>query len=129
MNLDLVRNVLLRIDEMKVGQTIIIDDLNKEFQQINSEDFLTLISKLILRYYIRVDGKWSHECYNLEKYNKLLGLDKDGLEAIDYLKNDKVWNKVQNYLTQNEYDNFTIFTAVELAKKIVNKEFDNIINN
>ena len=34
MNLDLVRNVLLRIDEMKVGQTIIIDDLNKEFDNI-----------------------------------------------------------------------------------------------
>lgn len=129
MDLNLVRNVLLRIDEIKVGQSVLIDDLNKEFPSLNSDDFLTLISKLASRYYVRIDGKWSHECYNLEKYNKILGLDREGLEAIDCIKNDKIWEKVQNYLNENEYNNFTIFTAVELSKKIIYREFENIINN
>ena len=128
MNLSLVRNVLLRIDKIKVGESILIDDLNKEFSNINSDDFLTLISKLALRYYVKIDGKWSNECYNLEKYNKILGLDRDGLEAIDYIKNDKIWEKAQNYLNANDYNDFTIFTVVELSKKIINKEFENILN-
>ena len=67
MNLNLVRNILLRLDKMKVGESILIDDLNKEFENVNSDDFLTLISKLASRYYLRIDGKWSHELYNLEK--------------------------------------------------------------
>ena len=128
MNLNLIRNVLLKIDKMKVGESILIDDLNKEFENISSDDFLTLISKLASRYYVRIDGKWSHELYNLEKYNKILGLDKDGLEAIDYIKNNKIWEKVQNYLNENDYNDFTIFTVVELSKKIINKEFENILN-
>ena len=34
MDLNLVRNVLLRIDKMKVGESILIDELNKEFENI-----------------------------------------------------------------------------------------------
>ena len=128
MDLNLVRNVLLRIDKMKVGESILIDELNKEFENVNSIDFLTLISKLASRYYVRIDSKWSHECYNLERYNKILGLDKDGLEAIDYIRNDKIWEKVQNYLNENDYNDFAIFTVVELSKKIINKDFENILN-
>lgn len=128
MDLNLVRNVLLRIEKMKVGESLLIDELNKEFENINSDEFLTLICKLSLKYYIKVDGKWGNECYNLEKYNKILGLDKEGLEVIDYIKNDKLWEKVQNYLNQNSYTDFSIFTAIELSKKIINKEIENTIN-
>ena len=128
MDLNLVRNILLRIAKMKVGESILIEDLNKEFENVNSIDLLTLISKLASRYYVRIDSKWSHECYNLEKYNKILGLDKDGIDAIDYIRNEKIWNKVQNFLNENDYNDFEIFTVVELAKKIINKEFENNLN-
>lgn len=126
MNLNLVRSVLLRLDKMKVGESILIDDLNKEFPNFDSNEFLTFISKLATRYYIRIDGKYSHECYNIEKYNKILCLDREGLEAIDYIKNDKIWEQAETYLNTNGYNDFTIFTAVELCKKIVNKKFESI---
>ena len=129
MNLDLVRNVLLRIDKMKVGESMLIDDLNKEFPNFDSNEFLTLIFKLASRYYVRIDGKYAHDCFNIEKYNKISGLERDGLEAIDYIKNDKIWEKVKNYLNQNGYTYFTIFTVVELSKKIIHKEFENILDN
>ena len=41
---------------------------------------------------------------------------------------NKIWEKVQNYLNENNYNDFTIFTIVELSKKIINKEFENILN-
>lgn len=128
MNLSLVRNVLLRVDKMKAGESILIDDLNKEFPNINSDDFLTLIMKLASRYYVRIDSRYAFECYNIEKYNKIIGLDKDGLEAIDYIKNDKIWEEVLTYLTENGYDDFTIFSAINLSKKLIDKKFENILN-
>ncbi|MBQ4634007.1 MAG: hypothetical protein IJB71_01515 [Bacilli bacterium] len=128
MDLNLVRNVLLRIDKMKVGESILIDELNKEFPNLNTDEFLTLICKLALRYYVRVDGKWSNECFSLEKYNKILGLDKEGLEAIDFIKNDIIWEKVINFLEENNYRDLSIFVVADLAKKMINKEFEKKLN-
>ena len=78
MNLSLVRNVLLRIDKMKAGESILIDDLNKEFPNINSDDFLTLIMKLASRYYVRIDSRYAFDCYKgffkNKSYNFLISI-------------------------------------------------------
>lgn len=127
MDINIVRNILLKIEKLKVGETVLIDELNKEFSNISLDDLLMIICRLASRRYIRIDGKYSHECYYLEKYNKVSGLDMDGLEAIGYVKNDKIWNKVLNILNDNDY-NFNFFVAVDFAKKIVNKELDDLLN-
>ena len=129
MDLNTVREILLEIDKIGIGESIQIDELAKNFPNIKIEDILLIISRLASRYYVRIDGKYSHECYNIEKYNRILGLERDGLEAIDYIKNDKIWSKVQMCLNDNGYNDFSIFTAVELAKEIVKREFTNILNN
>lgn len=127
MNRDLARLVLLRVGNLKGGESILIDDLVKEFPNSNLGELLQIIIAFSSRNYIRIDGKYTFECYNLEKYNKIVGLDKEGYEAVDAIRNDKIWNKVEKCLKDNEYDDFSIFSAITLAKKIIEKEFDNMM--
>jgi len=54
---------------------------------------------------------------------------REGYEDIDAIKNDKIWSKVEKCLQENEYDDFSIFSAITLAKKIIEKEFEKIIEN
>lgn len=127
MNRNLARLILLRVEKLKSGESILIDDLGKDFPNSNLDELLQIIIALSSRNYIRIDGRYGFECYNLEKYNKIIGLDKEGYEAIDVIRNDKIWNKAEKCLKENEYDDFSIFSAITLAKKIVEKEFDNML--
>lgn len=129
MDRNIVRRILLRIDELKAGESILVDDLNKEFPEVKTEEFLTIISGLVARCYIHIDGKFAHEYSSVEKYNKITGLDRDGLEVIDYIRNEKIWSIVERTLNENGYSDFSIFTAIDYAKKIVNSEFERIIKN
>ena len=128
MDKNIIRKLLLEINGMKYGESIMIDDLHKKFSEIDETDFLGVISKLTLRYYIRIDGKFSHECFNLEKYNKIIGLDKEGLEAIDYIKSEKIWSRVEKLLNDNDYDDCSIFVAIKFAKELINNDFKFILN-
>lgn len=46
-NLDLIRDILLKINERFIGESILIDDLNKEFPDVNSAEFLDIIARLV----------------------------------------------------------------------------------
>lgn len=127
MNYNLERKILIRISDLNVGQTISIEELYQDFQEVSLEDFISLIVKLSIRYYIMIEGKYSMECYKLEKYHKIIGLDRGGVEIIDYLKNEKIWNKVDNYLRENDYQDLPISLAFEFAKEVLKKEFNNIL--
>lgn len=127
MDRNIIRKILLRIDKLKCGEAILINDLNKEFPDIEEDAFLTIISKLAVRYYIRIDSKYSHDCYILEKYNKIIGLEREGLEALDCLRNDKIWSKVEEYFIEQDYEDFSIFTAVIFAKEIIKKEAEKMV--
>ena len=122
-----VRKLLIRIEQIKCNQGILIDDLHTEFENINEEEFLTILSGLAIRYAIRIDGKYSMDCFTLEKYNKIMGLEREGYAAIDAICNDKIWSMTEKFLKDNDYDNFSFFSAVEVAKKIVEREIDSII--
>lgn len=69
-----VRKLLIRIGQIKCNQGILIDDLHKEFENINEDEFLTILSGLATRYVIRIDGKYSMDCFTLENIIKLWGL-------------------------------------------------------
>lgn len=129
MDRNTARLILIKIQTLKSGQSILIDDLAKDFPNSNLDELLKIVIAFASRNYIRVDGKYGFECYNLEKYNKIVGLDREGYEAFDVIRNDKIWNKVEKYLQENEYNDFSIFSAITLAKKIIEKEFDKIIGN
>ncbi len=127
MNRNTARLILLQIEKLKSGQSILIDDLAKNFSNLNLDELLQIIKAFSTQNYIKIDGKYGFECYNLEKYNKILGLDREGYEAVDVIRNEKIWSKVESYLQENEYNDFSIFGAIKLAKKIVEKEFDKIL--
>lgn len=127
MDRNTARLVLLQIEKIKSGHSMLIDDLAKKFPDLDFDELLQIIIALSTRNYVRIDGKYGFECFNLEKYNKILGLDREGYEAVDAIKNEKIWNKVENFLQENEYNDFSIFSAITLAKKIVKKEFDKIL--
>lgn len=129
MDRNTARLILFKIQTLKSGQSILIDDLAKDFPSTNLDELLQIIIAFSTRNYVRIDGRYGFECYNLEKYNKIVGLDKEGYEAIDAIRNDKIWNKVEKYLQENEYEDFSIFSAITLAKKIIEKEFDKIVEN
>ena len=95
MDRNIARDVLLRIDKIKVGESILIEDLKSEFPAVELDDFLTIICKFAIRYYIRIDGKFSHDCHTIERYNKIIGLDREGMEVVDYIRNQKIWNKLE----------------------------------
>lgn len=122
-----VRKLLIRIGQIKCNQGILIDDLHKEFENINEDEFLTILSGLATRYVIRIDGKYSMDCFTLEKYNKIVGLEREEYAAIDAICNDKIWSMTEKFLKDNDYDNFSFFSAVEVAKKIIEREIDSII--
>ena len=124
MDRNLARDILLRIDKINVGESILIDDLNKEFPDVDANKFLNIISRLVAKYYVRLDGKFSYELYGIEKYNKIIGLDRDGFEAIDYIKNDRLWSKLEHYLEENGYNDFSIFNVVEISKQLLEKEIE-----
>lgn len=121
------RLVLLRIEKLEVGESILIEDLNNEFPDIELNELLRIISGFAIRYFVRIDGIYGYECHKIEKYNKIVGFDRDGHEAVDAIRNDKIWNMVEKYLEENEYNDFSIFTAIALAKKMIEKEFDRIL--
>ena len=54
-------------------------------------------------------------------------LKKESVSAIDAICNDKIWSMTEKFLKDNDYDNFSFFSAVEVAKKIVEREIDSII--
>lgn len=128
MNRDIARLILIKIGSLKSGESILIDDLSKEFPNTSLDEILKIVIAFAVRNYVRIDGKYGFESYNIEKYNKVVCLDRDGYEALDAIKNDKIWNKVQKYLNDNDYNDFSIFSAVLLAKKIIEKEFDKILD-
>lgn len=126
MDRNTARLVLLKTQN---HQSIMIDDFAKDIINSSLDEVLQIVIAFSTRNYIRIEGKYGFDCYNLEKYNKIVGLDREGYEAIDAIKNDKIWNKVEKCLQENEYSDFSIFSAITLAKKIVEKEFDKIIEN
>ena len=129
MDRNIARDILLRIGKMKVGESILIEDLKSEFPAVELDDFLTIICKFAIKYYIRIDGKFSHDCHTIERYNKIIGLDREGMEAVDYIRNQKIWNKLEKCLSENGYEDFSIFNSVELAKEIIKKEFEALLSN
>ncbi len=56
-----------------------------------------------------------------------MGLEREGYAAIDAICNDKIWSMTEKFLKDNDYDNFSFFSAVEVAKKIIEREIDSII--
>lgn len=129
MNRNIARLILIRVESLNSTESILVDELSKEFSSVSLDELLKIVIAFSVRNYIRIDGRYGFECYNLEKYNKIVGLDRDGYEALDAIRNEKIWNKVENYLKDNEYDDFSIFSAITLAKKIIEKEFDKILEN
>lgn len=129
MDRNIARSLLLKLAELKSGQSILIDDLAKEFPDLSFDEFLKMVISLSTRNYVRIDGKYGFECYNLEKYNKIVGLDREGYEAVDVIRNKKIWDKVEKCLNENGYSDFSIFSAISLAKKIVEKELDKLIGD
>lgn len=127
MDRNIIRSILLRIGDIKCNSSILIDDLHKEYPDISEDEFISIMSGLATRYVIRIDGKYSMDCYSLEKYNKIVGLEREGYEAIDAVRNDKIWAMTEKFLDDNGYDDFSFFTAVNVAKKIVEREIDKII--
>lgn len=127
MNRNLARLILLKVEKLKSGESILIDDLAKDFSNSNLDELLQIIIAFSSRNYIKIDGKYGFECYSLEKYNKIIGLDREGYEAVDVIRNEKIWSKIEKCLKENEYDDFSIFSAVTLAKKMVEKEFDSML--
>lgn len=128
MDRNIARDVLLRIGKMKVGESILIEDLKNEFPNVDFDKFLTIISWFAIRYYIRIDGRYAHDCQTIERYNKIIGLEREGMEAIDYIKNEKIWNKLEKCLSENGYEDFSIFNSVGLAKEMIKKEFEALLN-
>lgn len=117
MNRNIARLILIRVESLNSTESILVDELSKEFSSVSLDELLKIVIAFSVRNYIRIDGRYGFECYNLEKYNKIVGLDRDGYEALDAIRNEKIWNKVENYLKDNEYDDFSIFSAITLAKK------------
>lgn len=118
-NRNLARNILLDIDKLKSGESLIIEDLSKKYKDVPIQEIITIVSRLSGTYYIKIEGKFAHDCSTLDRYSKIIGLDREGCEAVDIIKNDKIWRKVEEKLS--DYEEFSIITAISLAKKIVDK--------
>lgn len=129
MDRNIIREIIIKISNIKCGESILIDDLHKDYSDIDENEFLSIISKLATRYIIRIDGRYSMDCYALEKYNKIVGLEREGFEVLDAICNDKIWAMTEKFLKDNDYDNFSFFTAVSVAKKFVEREIESIIKN
>lgn len=124
-NRNLARDILLRIEKLTRGKSIIVDDLVKEFTDLSSDEILPIISDFAVTGFIMVDGIYNFNA--IEKYHKITGIGAFNYEGIDAIRSDKIWQMVENCL--KEYNDVSIFTAINLAKKIVEKEFDNILKN
>lgn len=123
-NRNTIRKIILEAGNLPAGEMISIENLSLKFPDVKQDDLIKMIIELAIRYYIKIDGKYPHECQMLEKYNKISGLERDGYEAIDAIKTDKIWQKVENALIY--YPDFSIFMAVSLAKKIIDKELEKL---
>lgn len=124
-----IRELLIRIGKIKCNESILIDDLHKEFPEVNEEEFLSMISTLATRYIIRIDGRYSMDCYTLEKYNKIIGLEREGYTTLDAISSDKIWALTEKFMDEHDFNNFSFFTAIEVAKKFVEKEIESILKD
>lgn len=124
-DINLIRNILLRIESLKIGNPILIEDLAKEFN-LSTDEALSIISKLAVTFFVKLEGKNYFESYNIEKYTKIVGLDREGIGAVSAIKSDKIWKKTEEYL--KEYD-FSIFTAIDFSKKIEERELNKILDS
>lgn len=123
-NRNTIRKIILEAGNLPVGEMISIENLSLKFPDLKQDDLIKIIIELAVRYYVKIDGKYPHECQILEKYNKISGLERDGYDAIDAIKTDKIWQKVENALI--DYPDFSVFMAVALAKKIIEKELEKL---
>lgn len=127
MDRNTVRNILIRIGSLKNGELLLIDDLHKDFKDVAEDDLLTIVSKLATRYIIRIDGRYSMDCYALEKYNKIAGLEREGFDALDAVCNDKIWKMTEEFIDDKNLGDVSFITAIEIAKKFLQREIDSIL--
>lgn len=127
MNRNLARDILIRVDELKCGEAIMIGDLAGEFKDIKKDEFVKIISSLAGRYMLNIEGKYAMDANKIDEYSKITGLERNGYEALDFIRNDKIWNATEELIKNNGYDNFSFFTALKIAKKVLKREIKRIV--
>lgn len=104
-----------------------IGDLAGEFKDVKKDEFVKIISSLAGRYMINIEGKYAMDANKIDEYSKIIGLERNGYEALDFIRNDKIWNATEELIKNNGYDNFSFFTALIIAKKILKREIKRIV--
>ncbi len=72
MNRNLARDILIKIDELKCGEAIMIGDLADEFKNIKKDVFVKIISSLALRYMINIESKYAMDANKIDEYSKII---------------------------------------------------------
>lgn len=125
-NSSCARQILIECENIPYNRYLLVDDLCNKLMEYSNDDILNVLNFLSDNGYIQIELNDYRTKHLVDLNNKIIGLDIKGIEGLDYIKNDKIWEIMINNTLDS--DNLSIIYFIDLAKRIhisnQNKKFN-----
>lgn len=125
-NNNCARRILIECEKITYNNGLYIQDLCNKLMEYSNDDILNVLSFFYKNDYIEIVTKEYRMKHPLEMDDMITGLTLKGIENLDYIRNDNLWEEIINSVQDSK--NLSILYFISLAKRIhiskQNKIFD-----
>ena len=125
-NNNCARRILIECEKIPYNNGLYIQDLCNKLMEYSNDDILNVLSFFYKNDYIEIVTKEYRMKHPLEMDDMITGLTLKGIENLDYIRNDNLWEEIINGVQDSK--NLSILYFISLAKRIhiskQNKIFD-----
>lgn len=123
-NNNCARRILIECEKIPYNNGLYIQDLCNKLMEYSNDDILNVLSFFYKNDYIEIVTKEYRMKHPLEMDDIIIGLTLKGIEDLDYIRNDNLWEKMMNKVDNS--DNLSLLYFINLAK-IIHLNNQNII--
>ena len=125
-NNNCARKILLEVEKIPFGETLTVEQLKEKISNASIEEVLGIVTLFNREHYLSVLDKASYDDNDLFRDNKIKGLTERGYKALDLIRSEDIWKLLQEKI--NNFDELSIFTILNLANKIVNAKYNELLD-
>lgn len=125
-NSNCARRVLIECEKIPYNKGLYVNELCNKLMEYSNDDILNILNFFYQNDYMEIIAKEYRVKHPLDMDDIIVGLTLKGIESLDYIKDDNLWEEMINN-TQNS-NNLSILYFVSLAKRIHISKQNKIFN-